>query len=171
MVHSFIIAETNYQVLFSSVFNFLEDPDDREKQIKYFAQRVKKEFEFNTSVSSNNFDDFSEAYIVDIETKGIFNLKLKNVEKQIVWHSYYGCLYILVCDQTDNRILAASTLFFLIKTIKDLLPKITLSHSEIVQKADVISVVVNTFMPCGQLLFINNQAAQQLIKDIQKAIR
>ncbi|GFR18879.1 uncharacterized protein TNCT_373711 [Trichonephila clavata] len=171
MVNSFIIADLNSQVLYSSVFNFLDDPNSREEILNYFVQKVKKEFDFNVAVSSNINMDFSENSTSDTESKGIFNVKIHDVQKPVVWHSYCGCLYILVCDKTENRILAASTLFSLIRTLKDLLPKIINSSFELVQKADVVSLIVNTFLPNGQLLFLNNQATQLLIKDIQKALR
>ncbi|GIY60261.1 uncharacterized protein CDAR_28291 [Caerostris darwini] len=171
MVNSFIIADLNSQVLYSSVFNFLDDASSREELLNYFVEKVKKEFDFNTTVSNNRGMELSENVSFDTESKGIFNVKIKDIQKPIVWHSYCGCLYILVCDDTENRILAASTLFSIIRTLKDLLPKIMSSSSELVFKVDVVSLIVNSFLPSGQLLFLNNQAMQLLIKDIQKAVR
>ncbi|GBO40607.1 hypothetical protein AVEN_205246-1 [Araneus ventricosus] len=171
MVNSFIIADLNSQVLYSSVFNFLDDASSREELLNYFVEKVKKEYDFNAAVSSNRGMDFSENAGVDSEFKGIFNAKVKGVQKPIVWHSYCGCLYILVCDTTENRILAASILFSIIRTLRDLLPKLTTSSFELVLKADVVSLIVNTLLPNGQLLFLNNQAMQLLIKDLQKSLR
>ncbi|KAG8185047.1 hypothetical protein JTE90_017068 [Oedothorax gibbosus] len=171
MVNSFVISDLNSQVLYSSVFNFVDDAGSREELLNSIVQRVKKEFDFNTSVSSSNRMDFSDSSALDIESKGIFNLKIQDSHKPVVWHSYCGCLFILVCENTENRILAASTLFFLIRTLRDFLPKMTSNSSELVFKADVVSLIANTFLPNGQLLFMNNQANQQLIKEIQKALR
>lgn len=171
MVNSFIISDLNSQVLHSSVFDFLDDAGSREELLNSIVQKVKREFDFNSSVSSNNRMDFSDSSALDIESKGIFNIKVHDSQKPVVWHSYCGMLFILVCENTENRILAASTLFFLIRTLRDLVPKMMSNSSELVLKADVVSLIVNTFLPNGQLLFMNNQATQQLIKEIQKALR
>ncbi|KFM76383.1 hypothetical protein X975_20834, partial [Stegodyphus mimosarum] len=170
MVYSFIIADYDCQVLYSSVFDFADRRCVKEDITVNIVQQIKKEFDFNSSVTSNIVDG-SENLSIDLETKGILNVKVMEVQKPTVWHSYSGCLYILVCDSSDNRILAARTLVILIRTFRDLLPRISNGISEFVSKANIVSLIVNTFIPSGQLLFFHNQAIQQVTKDLQKAVR
>ncbi|XP_054724590.1 uncharacterized protein LOC129234593 [Uloborus diversus] len=161
MVNFFIIADLNCKVLYSEVYNFSEASKHKVDVTSNIVQQVKKEFDFNFASSTD-----VDCSISDFDSNGIFNVKVQESLKPTVWHSFRGCLYILVCDDTDNRVLAARTLIIIIRTLRDILKPNTLA--DFLSGADVISLILNTILPSGQLLFLHNQAVQQITKDIQR---
>lgn len=196
MVYAFVIAEIqSCELLYSSVFEFgdtpkpktvelqrgfvnltVNDAPDRsgilcsDRTIAKVVQVVKNEYNFNCSVSSENVGVPAESNEIEMETRGIINVRISSLEKIVLWRACYGMLCILICDKTENRMLAARTLVYLIRSILDHIPKIVSSTSEIISKGDVVSAIVNTFLPCGQLLFLHSSSIQLLNKDLNKII-
>jgi len=173
MVHSVIISNLNCEILYSADFDFNQTLNS--ENLSYIVRKVMVEFDFNFAVSNSyNFSDITSMTgnpFKDFETKGVINIKIGDNYKSVVYHSFCGCIYIFVCDYSDNRLLAYRTLVLLIRTLRDIIPKMTSYTSEIVSNADVVSMVINTFVPSGQLLFLHDQAVQQVSKDLQKILR
>uniref|UniRef100_A0A8D0CA54 Adaptor related protein complex 5 subunit sigma 1 n=1 Tax=Salvator merianae TaxID=96440 RepID=A0A8D0CA54_SALMN len=77
-------------------------------------------------------------------------------EKTVLWLGLQCLGFALVCDAHENLMLAESTLRLLVKALLDHL-KLLSSGSEVLLKADRTEVILQKFLPQGQLLFLNDQ--------------
>ena len=170
MVLAFIISDLNCQILFSSVFDF--NQISLEKPVLFnIVRNVKSEFDFNYASFDTSYLDEINNSSQDFETKGIVNVKINNSYQPVIYQSYYGCFYILLCNFSDNRLLGYRTLSVIIQALRDIIPRTTNYTSQFIFREDAVSMVVNTFIPSGHMLFLNDQAVQQKYKDIQKQLR
>ncbi|XP_069488356.1 AP-5 complex subunit sigma-1 [Ambystoma mexicanum] len=85
--------------------------------------------------------------------------------KIVVWMGVLSLGFALICDAEENLMLAESTLRMLVKFLLDAL-KLLNQSSDIVLKADKAEILLNMFLPHGQLLFLNHQFVQALEKEL-----
>lgn len=170
MVLALIISDLNCQILFSSVFDFNQSSLEK-SDLFNVVRKVKSEFDFNYSSLDASYSDDINNLFPDIEAKGIFNVKINNSYKSVIYQSYCGCLYIILCDFSDNRLLGYRTLTTIIQALRDIIPKTANYTSQFIFHEEAVSMVVNSFIPSGHMLFLNDQAVQQKYKDIQKQLR
>lgn len=170
MVLAFIISDLNGQILFSSVFDFNQSSLEK-PLLCNIVRNVRSEFDFNYSSLDTTYTDDVSNLFPDFETKGIFNVKINNSYRPVIYQYYWGCLYILLCDFSDNRLLGYRTLTVIIQALRDIIPKTTNYTSQFIFHEEAVSMVVNSFIPSGQMLFLNDQAVQQKFKNIQKQLR
>lgn len=168
MVLAFIISDLNCQILFNSTFDFNQS-DFKHVDLMNIVQEVKSEFDSNSLVyRSGNFEDAKN--VLDFETKGIISMKFNNNWNPVIYRTFCGCMYILLCDITDNRLLAYRTLSVIIQILKDTIPKVTSLTSQFIFRADAVSMIVNSLIPSGHLLFLNDHAVQEMSKDLYKKL-
>ncbi|KAM8940038.1 AP-5 complex subunit sigma-1 [Pelodytes ibericus] len=86
-------------------------------------------------------------------------------ELTVLWVAVFSLGFSLICDLHDSLTLAEITLRLLVKYLVDSLKLLTQS-SNILLRADKIQMSIDKFMPHGQLLFLNHQAAQALEKEL-----
>ncbi|XP_022251883.1 uncharacterized protein LOC111087887 [Limulus polyphemus] len=90
---------------------------------------------------------------------------LSNTCKIVFWHTLRGFCYVLVCEQHENRLLA-------IKILKDILCSLELQYpiKDKGLNAEVISTVVDAFLPNGQLQFMHNRVIKMLRKNVEHVL-
>lgn len=170
MVLAFIISDLNCQILFSSAFDFNQSSLEK-PLLCNIVRNVRSEFDFNYSSLDTTYSDDVNNLFPDFEAKGIFNVKINNSYRPVIYQYYWGCLYILLCDFSDNRLLGYRTLTVIIQALRDIIPKTTNYTSQFIFHEEAVSMVVNSFIPSGHMLFLNDQAVQQKFKNIQKQLR
>lgn len=146
----------------------------RRKITADIINKVKTEFDFNTSASFpspfGSADILLDPYPREYETGGVFSYIIDKVEKVICWHALRGRAYILVCDKHENRMLAGQLLIHLIGKLQEYLPAANVLLLEPVNRVEIVSALVNTFLPSGQLLFAHRHVMKHLDKDLHKII-
>ncbi|EGG16692.1 hypothetical protein DFA_07670 [Cavenderia fasciculata] len=88
--------------------------------------------------------------------------------KYVVWKNLLGVCFTMICDQDENRLLAASFLTsfsnILVDYYKSILSKS--SPQEIFSRSDEILVLLNSYMPNGQLLYSSQQFAKHIKSNV-----
>lgn len=140
---------------------------------KDVVRKVKLEFDFNNSCMLPSPFGTIEPFIDsrEQETGGVFSYRFQNGDERIVcWHFLKGRLYILLCLKHENRILAGRVLILLITKLQEYLPASSVVLMEPVHKVEIVSSLVNTFLPNGQLLFAHHRPLKQLDKNLHKLV-
>ncbi|XP_074052152.1 AP-5 complex subunit sigma-1 isoform X2 [Macrotis lagotis] len=89
--------------------------------------------------------------------------------KVVVWLGFLSLGCALVCEPHENLLLAESTLCLLSRLLLDHL-KLLSSSSDILLRADRVEIILNHFLPQGQLLFLNDQFVQGLEKELSASL-
>ncbi|XP_054846212.1 AP-5 complex subunit sigma-1-like [Eublepharis macularius] len=87
--------------------------------------------------------------------------------KTVLWLGVQCLGFALVCDLHENLMLAESNLRLLVKGLLEHL-KLLSSGSDVVLKADKTEVLLEKFLPHGQLRFLNEQFVLSLEKEVAK---
>ncbi|XP_069061188.1 AP-5 complex subunit sigma-1 isoform X1 [Pleurodeles waltl] len=90
-------------------------------------------------------------------------------QKTVLWMGVLSIGFALICDADENLVLAENTLRMLVRFLVDAL-KLLNQSSDVVLKADKAEILLNTFLPHGQLLFLNHQFIQSLEKELCPSI-
>ncbi|XP_048590306.1 AP-5 complex subunit sigma-1 [Nematostella vectensis] len=187
MVYAFIVHTLNpgpCRVLFSTSFIQDLDVDDtedprttRKENLQLVAQRMQSEYAF-TQVASGVIlrEDLSgmsttEEILAQLES-GIFRLQAGNpfsTDKVVVWKGTGNCGFCLVCEPTENRIIAENVLILLIRFIQEYC-RVIPQTAEAILKADKLAAVTHQFLPNGQLLFMNHRFVRQMEKELEQVM-
>ncbi|XP_078262898.1 AP-5 complex subunit sigma-1 [Rhinoraja longicauda] len=103
---------------------------------------------------------------------GVFRLSAGEIfseETVVVWLGVLSLGFALVCDPHENLALAENTLQLLVKYLKEHL-KLLVQSNDIMLKTDRIEAILNTFLPHGQLMFVNCCFTQSLEKELNASI-
>lgn len=92
-----------------------------------------------------------------------------NTQKTVLWMGVLSIGFALICDADENLVLAENTLRMLVRFLVDAL-KLLSQSSDVVLKSDKAEILLNTFLPHGQLLFLNHQFVQALEKELCPSI-
>jgi len=79
---------------------------------------------------------------------------------------------LLLCEESENRLLGCHFLNVFTKILDDQFKKnsIAASPKEYLSKLEEFLVVLHTFLPNGQLLFMNSQYTKQLRKEVDSIL-
>jgi len=141
-------------------------------------------FPFLEDFNPNN-PNINSVGIFRIETKEV-NLMVQNTSqvgntttqalfsspKIVLWKQFYSTIYVLLCEETENRLAASHFLNTLPRILEDHFKKtgIAASPREFLSKLEEFLVVVHTFLPNGQLIFMNAQYSKQLRKEVDSVL-
>lgn len=103
---------------------------------------------------------------------GVFRLSAGEIfgeETVVIWLGVLSLGFALVCDPHENLALAENTLRLLVKYLKEHL-KLLVQSNDIVLKTDRIEAILNTFLPHGQLMFVNCCFIQSLEKELNASM-
>ncbi|XP_074847736.1 AP-5 complex subunit sigma-1 [Carettochelys insculpta] len=89
--------------------------------------------------------------------------------KTVLWLAVLSLGFALVCDPQENLVLAENTLRLLVRCLLEHL-KLLSQGSNVVLKADKTEIILSKFLPHGQLLFLNDQFAQGLEKELSSCL-
>ncbi|KAM9331483.1 AP-5 complex subunit sigma-1 [Gastrophryne carolinensis] len=196
MVHGFVIHTLGSdpepcQVLYSRLFSwepleeklrtdeaYLEKERSRRMdQIAVVARQTGEMCLLRRQASGRPASDFvvhspEKPVSLQDDDVGVFGLRAGDPfpqETTVLWVAVYSLGFSLICDSLDNLNLAELTLKMLVRYLVDSLKLLTHSSNTIL-RADKIEMTLDKFMPQGQLLFLNHQAAQALEKELSNAM-
>ncbi|GAB1607866.1 uncharacterized protein LOC106867753 [Argonauta hians] len=195
MVHAFVIHTLlpgSSLVLHSSTFR--QDPLAsreiketgykwhcvRQAQWQYVADVIHGEYQFRRNVSGRSLDeDLARATNIDnglglpeLEC-GVFRLADHapyTEEKVIIWYGAGTLAFSLVCDKSENRLIAEIILKYIVRYLQEYLLVFS-QPSEILNKADCILQIVHQLIPDGLLLFRGHKVMKQLEKELDSCMR
>ncbi|KAK5574412.1 hypothetical protein RB653_009687 [Dictyostelium firmibasis] len=91
--------------------------------------------------------------------------------KYCIWKKILGVCFTIVCEDDENRLLASNflTLFsnVIVDVFKTTITK-TINPMDILPRSEEILLLLNSYLPNGQLLFISNQFSKQIKTNIQQ---
>ncbi|XP_067837553.1 AP-5 complex subunit sigma-1 [Heptranchias perlo] len=90
-------------------------------------------------------------------------------EKTVVWMAFLSLGFALICDTYENLMLAENTLRLIVKYLTEHL-KLLIQSNDLMLKTDRIEAILNTFLPHGQLMFINCCFIQSLEKELNSSM-
>lgn len=91
-------------------------------------------------------------------------------DMRVVWLSVNGFGVALVCYHYENRLLAEMILKLLTRHLNDFC-RFTLQPSELFSKPEKVQIVLNKFLPYGQLLFMNHRLVRMLERETETAMK
>ncbi|XP_030046844.1 AP-5 complex subunit sigma-1 [Microcaecilia unicolor] len=89
--------------------------------------------------------------------------------KTVLWLGVLSLGFVLICDMYDNLTLAEDTLRLIVKYLIEHL-RLLSQGSDVILKADKTETILNTFLPHGQLLFLNHQFILALEKEMNSSM-
>ncbi|XP_013389295.2 AP-5 complex subunit sigma-1-like [Lingula anatina] len=146
---------------------------ERKQNLHRVAQLVQSEFAFRRVVTGKTLDDDllklnNEGTLPEFEL-GYIRLPVDEPfqnEKIVVWMAAVNCGFTMICEKNENRSLAENVLKLLIRYLQEHL-RILNQPTEAMTKVDKIAVVLDIFLPSGQLLFMNRRLVRQFEKDLE----
>ncbi|OWF34563.1 AP-5 complex subunit sigma-1-like [Mizuhopecten yessoensis] len=145
----------------------------RKQKVQEVASEVHSEYQFRRAVSSRTVEQdmqrlSNEDTLPEME-QGF--LRLPEMDNMIaVWQGTGNTCCTLVCYETENRMLAENVLKILIRFLQE---HLRLLHQpiEVANKPDKVAIVLNRFLPGGQLLFMNHRMVRQLEKEMDTLMK
>ncbi|XP_033756895.1 AP-5 complex subunit sigma-1-like [Pecten maximus] len=145
----------------------------RKQTIQEVASEVHSEYQFRRAVSNRTVEQdmqrlSNEDTLPEME-QGF--LRLPETDNKIaVWQGTGNTCCTLVCNETENRMLAENVLKLLLRFLQE---HLRLIHQpvEVVNKPDKVAIVINRFLPSGQLLFMNHRMVRQLEKEMDTMMK
>ncbi|XP_036604978.1 AP-5 complex subunit sigma-1 isoform X2 [Trichosurus vulpecula] len=198
MVHAFLIHTLGAQatgdgalcrVLYSRVFGSERSPGDprphgperdrllRKEQLLAVARQAESACKLLQQASGRPPMDLlpqssDEPIPLHDAPSGVFRLQPGDPfqdAKVAVWLGVLSLGCVLVCEPHENLLLAESTLRLLTRLLLHHL-KLLSSGSDILLRVDRIEIILNHFLPQGQLLFLNDQFVQVLEKELSASL-
>ena len=143
------------------------------EQIVEVALEIQSQYNFRTSVSGRSY----EANMQALQNEGTLpELELGFVRfpcggrqsggdgksygrvKSAVWLGALNCAFVLLCDAHENRALAEHALKVLVKHLHEHC-RVFHQPADVSGKMDRVALVLNQFLPGGQLLVMNHRTA------------
>lgn len=156
--------------------------DPRIQRKDYFlsiAERVQSEYSFKTTVTPRSYETeaqilATEGTLPDFEI-GFFKFLPADEEgghpgRIVIWMGALNCAMTLVCYPAENRLAAELTLKELVKYTQQHC-QVWGQAIEAVLKADRVTLIVNQFLPNGQLLISNHRLIRQLEKELEAKMK
>ena len=107
----------------------------------------------------------------ETSAKGIFmERKWKpdsGLEIPVVWHSTPGLGFVLLCNRQDNNVQAHNVLSIIIQQLEKHLQFVS-NPALALTVVETVGLIVNQFLPSGQLLFMNSRLVRQFEKQLER---
>ncbi|XP_076102465.1 AP-5 complex subunit sigma-1-like [Mytilus galloprovincialis] len=150
---------------------------ERKRCLVECAAQVHSEYQFRRAILGRSVEDdvqriHSEDTLPEFEL-GYTRLEKDspfNTEKIAVWLGAGYTCFTLICEKTENRMLAETVLKTLIRFLQQHVGLLT-SPTEACTKPERISVILDKFLPQGNLLFMNHRVIRQLEKETESIIK
>lgn len=146
------------------------------EQLQYTAEKVQESYQFRISTNGRSLEvDLArlnnDGTLPDLEL-GFLLLAddIFNKSKVVVWLAAINCGFTMICDIDDNRQTTETVLRLLVKFMQKYCDVLT-KPSDILAKADKITMVVDAFLPSGQLVIMNHRLVRQLEKELEIKIK
>ncbi|XP_067656947.1 AP-5 complex subunit sigma-1-like [Haliotis asinina] len=145
----------------------------RRKRRQEIADMVHSEYQFRRSVANRSVEEDvlrlgNDDTLPDLETGHI--LLDCDSEQFVTWMGAGYTGFALVCDKTENRLLAESVLRLLIRYLQEHVRVLT-QVTDIGLRTDRVGLVLSRFLPQGTLLFMNNRVVRQFEKELDTLMK
>ncbi|XP_062577874.1 AP-5 complex subunit sigma-1-like [Saccostrea cucullata] len=190
MVYAFVIhtllpgpCRVLYHNVYGQDVTYTEEIDDtthknrRRDDIQLIANEVHSEYQFRKAVLSRTVEDDiqrmgNDDTLPEFEF-GCVRLPEGNpfvVERIALWLGAGNTGFTLVCEKSENRLLAENVLKILIRFIQEHV-RVLNQPSEARMKSDKIALILSRFLPNGHLLFMNHRVVRQLEKEVESLMK
>jgi hypothetical protein len=92
--------------------------------------------------------------------------KENSVEMPIIWQGVPGLGFVLVCNKSENYVQAHNVLDMIIQQLEKHLQFLT-NPALALTIVETVALIVNQFLPGGQLLFMNSRFVRQFEKQLE----
>ncbi|EGC38298.1 hypothetical protein DICPUDRAFT_28941 [Dictyostelium purpureum] len=141
--------------------NKLKHQKQQQSQQQSQQQQFLQQFNFSNQFNQSSNDDTSTS----LSDPSLY----VSTPKFVIWKKLLGVCFTIICEEDENRLLVSNFLTMFSNVILDNF-KTTISKTlpqEILPKSDEILLLLNSYLPNGQLLFISNQFSKQIKTNIQ----
>ncbi|XP_074643341.1 AP-5 complex subunit sigma-1-like [Tubulanus polymorphus] len=146
--------------------------DIQKDQLKHVANAVQSEYVFRKAASGRSAEsDFiklnNEEVLPEFEL-GFIRLASNRPflsEKVCFWLAAANCCFSLVLEKYENRAAAENVLKMIIKHLQESM-KLLNNPMDALLKLDRIEIIVDKYLPGGQLLCMNNRVVRQFEKEL-----
>ena len=90
--------------------------------------------------------------------------------KIAVWQGTGNTCLTLLCEPQENRLLAESVLKTLVKFLQEHL-RLLQNPTEVLNKPERLEIILNRFLPEGNLVCMNHRVVRQLEKEVDVKIK
>jgi len=87
-----------------------------------------------------------------------------------VWQGSGDTGFILLCDPTENRMQAETSLKLIINNLQNYL-RLMNQPMEVLNKPERIALLLNKFLPDGNLILMNHRVVRQLEKELETLMK
>ena len=91
-------------------------------------------------------------------------------EKIVVWLGAGNTGFSLICEKSENRMLAENVLKVIIRFLQEH-TRLLNTPTEARMKSDRIALILSRFLPCGTLIFMNHRVVRQLEKEVDTLMK
>ncbi|KAL8606258.1 hypothetical protein ACOMHN_039794 [Nucella lapillus] len=168
--------------------------DDRERQHKLskqhifrVAERVHSEYDFRRETNNltqeediqrlNNDDTLPEFEMGYFRVQTPLLTSSTQAEKDsaqsfqhVTWMGAALAGFILLCEPCENRVVSGQVLRLLVRFLQEHV-RVLNQPSDIVNRIERISEVMERVLPDGNLLFMNNRVVRQMEKDLETVMK
>lgn len=135
------------------------------------ACRVQAEYGFRLATREPTSDSgMGEEKFGDI---GYFRLSAGDsfaTAKTVLWLARDECAYVLVCELDENYMQAEGILSIIAKLVVEHVTSHEQKNAELMLKSEKIGAILNQFLPCGQIQFLNHKLQAQLERQLEKIL-
>ncbi|XP_043556886.1 AP-5 complex subunit sigma-1 [Chiloscyllium plagiosum] len=147
------------------------------EQLAAVARQVKSSCILSRQAAEKPVPDFGSVITEELAGSqdldlGVFRLPAGDIyaeETTVVWAAVLSLGFALICDPHENLMLAENTLKMIVKYFMQHL-NLLVQGNDVVLKTDRIEAILNTFLPHGQLMFLNCCFIQSLEKELNASI-
>lgn len=144
----------------------------RKEQFNLVTERIQSEYEFQQrTFDIPQFQDgafFENLPKEESIKRGIFRLQHGEVfttDKIVVWQIRHKLAFIFILEKTESTLQAQTVLQMVVKNIDEYV-KLPTQATDILQKPDKVSCILNILLPSGRLLFMNSLLIKQLEREL-----
>jgi hypothetical protein len=109
--------------------------------------------------------DYKQAFVKGIYMERRWK-KENGVEMPIIWQGVPGLGFVLVCCKSENYVQAQNVLDVIIQQLEKHLQFLT-NPVMALTIVETVALIVNQFLPGGQLLFMNSRLVRQFEKQLE----
>lgn len=145
-----------------------ETSTEKKELLQHIACKVQMQYSLKVKHSLNPTlvpNDYKQSLV-----KGIFMerrwKKENSVEMPIIWTGVPGLGFVLVCNKSENYVQAHNVLEVIVQQLEKHLQFLT-NPALALTIVETVALIVNQFLPGGQLLFMNSRLVRQFEKQLE----
>jgi len=186
MVYGFIIQgiDSPPTVYFACFFTAHGNDINKKKKQQAVVDEVEQELKFRQNCDANNATftgllqlDSKEAEQARLTSnQGEFRIPAGSFfdsQKFVIWRQLLSTVFVIICEPDENRLLASNFLSLLPRILIDNFknPQLTIQPKEMLLKPEEVLILIQSYLPNGQLLFANGQFVRHLKRDAEAALQ